>query len=53
MTGHKYLSGTIGRGVFYDLLVEKKITQAELANKVGVSTSTMICYVSGSSQIPH
>ena len=45
---HTYFGGTIGERI-HDLLVEKKMTQATLAERVGVSAATMTRYVSGTS----
>lgn len=48
---HEYMPGTIGERI-HDLLVEKKMTQAELAEKAGVSPST-ITRIMGGADIQH
>lgn len=48
---HEYMPGTIGKRI-HDLLVEKKMTQAELAAKAGVSPST-ITRIMGGADIHH
>lgn len=48
---HEYMPGTVGERI-HDLLVEKKMTQAELAAKAGVSPST-ITRIMGGADIQH
>ena len=49
---HEYLAGTVGERL-RDLLQEKKMTQEELAAKVGISTSTMTRIIKDGKDISH